>query len=60
MPKRRNNNCSAKSVIKKFNELKYMTDISHTNKVVDKAIAKYGAKVSRVVVKNPIAKLAVK
>lgn len=41
-----------------------MTDISHTistgNKVVDKAIAKYGAKVSRVVVKNPIAKLAVK
>lgn len=40
MPRKTNNNCSVKSFINKFNELKYMTDIPHTvstgNKFVDK------------------------
>ncbi len=64
MPKKTNNNCSARGIVKKFKELKYMTDIPHTistgNKVIDKVIAKYGAKAARVVVKSPIGKIAVK
>ncbi len=64
MPRKTNNDCSVKGIVKKFNELKYMTDIPHTistgNKFIDKNIAKYGAKAARVVIKNPIAKGAVK
>lgn len=63
-PRKTNNNCSVKSFINKFNELKYMTDIPHTvstgNKFVDKNIAKYGAKVISGLVKSPKGKIAVK
>ena len=49
-------NCSIKGVAKKFKELKYMTDISHTvstgNKKADKAIAKVGAGILSKVVKK--------
>ena len=64
MPRKTNNNCSVKSFINKFNELKYMTYIPHTvstgNKFVDKNIAKYGAKVISGLVKYPKGKIAVK
>lgn len=64
MPKKTNNNCSARKLINKFNELKYMTDIPHTistgNKLIDKTIAKYGAKIVSVGVKSPKGKIAVK
>lgn len=64
MPRKTNNNCSARGFISKFNELKYMTDIPHTistgNKIIDKNIAKYGAKIVNGIVKSPKGKLAVK
>lgn len=45
---RRSNDCSAWGVVNKFNQLGYMTKISHGistgNKLVDKQIAKYAAK----------------
>lgn len=49
--------CSFGGVVKKFNDLKYMTDISHTvstgNKKFDKTIAKVGAGILSKVVKSP-------
>lgn len=62
--KKRVNDCSAKGIIKKFKELKYMTDIPHTistgNKSADKIIGKYGSAVVGLAVKNPVLKLGVK
>lgn len=64
MTKNVNNSCSIKGVIKKFNELKYMTEISHTistgNKFIDKNIAKYGSKIIGTAVNTPKGKLAIK
>lgn len=49
--------CSFGGVVKKFNDLKYMTDISHTvstgNKKFDKTIAKVGAGILGKAIKSP-------
>lgn len=64
MTKKANNSCSVKSVVKKFNELKYMTDIPHKistgNKFIDKSIAKYGAKAAGFAIKSPAGKIIAK
>ena len=63
MPKKRNNNCSMSKFVNKFKELEYMTDIPHTistgNKIIDQAIAKYGAKFANKIIKTPRGKIAV-
>ncbi len=64
MPKRTSSSCSVRGAIKKFNELKYMTDIPHKvstgNKFVDKTVAKYGVKIANGLVKSPKGRIVVK
>lgn len=66
MPKVKNsgNDCSITGFARKFNELKYMTDIDHTvstgNKFVDKVIVKGGATALNYVARTPQTKAAVK
>jgi len=64
MTNKANKSCSARGVVKKFNELKYMTDIPHTistgNKFIDKSIAKYGAKAAELAIKSPAGKIIAK
>ena len=64
MPTKKSNNCSVRGFINKFNELKYMTDMPRTistgNKLIDKTIAKYGAKIVSGLVKTPKGRFAVK